>query len=180
MYTEVLQDEVVFVYPLLKRHVCPICLHAMRSSPVQTECGHLFCKECLDPVLRRRRPICPLDKEAISRVSHPIIMYYQIKVDWLGLYFLKTFGGCMYYVTLSLSSGISGQSVPKRDSLPAGLLQLQGEWVFMDWSPERPRCNIMQQVTWMYAFLACRWWNSVQIVHSIEEHEFRTLISMIL
>ena len=80
MYTEVLQDEVVFVYPLLKRHVCPICLCAMRS-PVRTECGHLFCKECLDPVLRRRRPICPLGKEAISRVSQPIIMYHQIKVD---------------------------------------------------------------------------------------------------
>ena len=48
---------------------------------------------------------------------------------------------------LYLSSGISGQSMPKGDSLPAGLLQLQEEWVFMDWSPERPRGNNMQQVT---------------------------------
>ena len=57
--------EAKFVHPLLKRHECPICLFAMRN-PVQTECGHLFCKGCLDPVLKQRRPICPLDKEDIS------------------------------------------------------------------------------------------------------------------
>lgn len=55
-----------FVHSLLKRHECPICLYAMKN-PVQTECGHLFCRECLEPVLRRRRPICPLDKEEITR-----------------------------------------------------------------------------------------------------------------
>ncbi len=43
---------------------CPICLFAMRN-PVQTACGHLFCKECLGPVLKRKRPICHLDKEEI-------------------------------------------------------------------------------------------------------------------
>ena len=57
--------EVKFVNPLLKRHECPVCLYAMRN-PVQTECGHLFCRECLDPVLKRKRPICPLDKEEIN------------------------------------------------------------------------------------------------------------------
>ena len=57
--------EAKFVHPLLKRHECPICLFAMRN-PVQTECGHLFCRGCLEPVLKRRRPICPLDKEEIS------------------------------------------------------------------------------------------------------------------
>ena len=153
MYTETLQHEVVFVHPLLKRYECPICLHAMRN-PVQTECGHLFCKECLDPVLQRRRPVCPLDQEAISRVSQPIIirrsMYHQIKVAWPGLELLVV---TTLPVTLSFSSGISGQSMPKGDSLPAGLLQLQEEWVFMDWSPERSRRNIMQHVKWMYAFL---------------------------
>ena len=42
-----------FAYPLLKRHKCPICLFAMRN-PVQTECGHLFCKGCLEAVLKRK------------------------------------------------------------------------------------------------------------------------------
>ena len=58
--------EAKFAHPLLKRHECPICLFAMRN-PVQTECGHLFCKDCLEPVLKRRHPICPLDKEVISQ-----------------------------------------------------------------------------------------------------------------
>ena len=45
--------EAEFVHSLLKRHECPICLFAMRN-PVQTECGHLFCRACLEPVLQRR------------------------------------------------------------------------------------------------------------------------------
>ena len=62
--------EANFVHPLLKRHKCPVCQFAMRN-PVQTECGHVFCSECLDSVLKRG-PICPLDKESITqdRVSH--------------------------------------------------------------------------------------------------------------
>ena len=55
-----------FVSELLKRHECPICLQAMRN-PVQTECGHLFCKDCLEPILRKRRPMCPIDQEDLSR-----------------------------------------------------------------------------------------------------------------
>ncbi len=58
--------EAKFKHPLLKRHECPICLFVMRH-PVQTECGHLFCRDCLEPVLKRRHPICPLDKEEITQ-----------------------------------------------------------------------------------------------------------------
>ena len=59
--------EANFRHPLLlKRHECPICLFAMRH-PVQTECGHLFCRDCLEPVLKRHHPICPLDKEEITQ-----------------------------------------------------------------------------------------------------------------
>ena len=58
--------EAKFKHPLLKRHECPICLFAMRH-PVQTECGHLFCRDCLEPVLKRRHPICPLDKQEITQ-----------------------------------------------------------------------------------------------------------------
>ncbi|KAL5491320.1 hypothetical protein EMCRGX_G016583 [Ephydatia muelleri] len=54
-----------FVIRLLKRHECPVCLSAMRD-PVQTECGHLFCRGCLEPILDGPNPLCPLDKTAIS------------------------------------------------------------------------------------------------------------------
>ena len=58
--------EAKFTQPLLKRYVCPICLFAMRN-PVQTECGHLFCHDCLELVLKGHHPICPLDKEEIRQ-----------------------------------------------------------------------------------------------------------------
>ena len=55
-----------FTNPLLKSYECPICLFAMRN-PVQAECGHLFCQDCLDPVLKSQHAICPLDKEEITQ-----------------------------------------------------------------------------------------------------------------
>ena len=55
-----------FVHPLLKRHECPLCHLAMRN-PMQTECGHLFCKECLEQILKLRPPLCPLDNDPVSR-----------------------------------------------------------------------------------------------------------------
>ena len=32
---------------------------------MQTECGHLFCKGCLEPVLEGPNPVCPIDKSDI-------------------------------------------------------------------------------------------------------------------
>ena len=58
--------EAKFVNTLLKRHECRICLFAMRN-PVQTKCGHRFCRGCLETVLERKRPMCPLDRGEISR-----------------------------------------------------------------------------------------------------------------
>ena len=55
-----------FARPLLDRNKCPLCLLAMRN-PVQTECGDLFCRDCLEVVLKKRHPICPLDKEEITQ-----------------------------------------------------------------------------------------------------------------
>lgn len=54
-----------FVHELQKRHQCPQCTYALRT-PMQTECGHLFCSDCLDPILNKPRPLCPVDQEPIS------------------------------------------------------------------------------------------------------------------
>ena len=83
--------EAKFAHPLMKRHECPICLFAMRN-PVQTECGHLFCKECLSPLLRGRRPICPLDQEAISQdgVSH--MHTVTVNAEILPIHLIWRFG----------------------------------------------------------------------------------------
>ena len=61
---------------------------------MQTECGHLFCRECLEPVLKRRRPICPLDKEDISQEGVRIIPSLKTCTLTLILYF-QTECGCL-------------------------------------------------------------------------------------
>lgn len=38
--------EAQFETPLDKKYVCPVCLSALRD-PLQTKCGHRFCKVCL-------------------------------------------------------------------------------------------------------------------------------------
>ena len=57
--------EARFVEPLLKGHECPICLLAMRN-PVQTECGHLFCRVCMEQVLSSSQTVCPVDKTIVT------------------------------------------------------------------------------------------------------------------
>ena len=47
-------------------------------NPMQTECGHLFCKECLDPLLNQQTPLCPLDKETISRDGVSVYNMYSV------------------------------------------------------------------------------------------------------
>eukprot|EP00731_Ephydatia_muelleri_P015063 Em0008g783a len=37
------------------------------KNPVQTECGHLFCRACLEPVLRSHNPLCPIENSPVSR-----------------------------------------------------------------------------------------------------------------
>ena len=38
--------EAVFDPEIENKYVCPVCLAAMRD-PVQTKCGHRFCRPCL-------------------------------------------------------------------------------------------------------------------------------------
>ena len=42
---------------------------------MQTECGHLICKGCLEPVLEGPNPACPIDKISISRNEVMLIVY---------------------------------------------------------------------------------------------------------
>ena len=60
--------ECKFVYPLPEILECPFCHRALRN-PVQAECGHRYCKDCVESILQKPRPICPLDNEEIFQVS---------------------------------------------------------------------------------------------------------------
>ena len=65
MMSEIIKNA-DFVSELQKRHECPLCLLVLRY-PLQTECGHLFCKECLDPIFQSANSRCPVDNELITR-----------------------------------------------------------------------------------------------------------------
>ena len=41
-----------FVDDVPEDYECGICFHPMKK-PVQTHCGHRFCRECLEAALRR-------------------------------------------------------------------------------------------------------------------------------
>ena len=34
---------------------------------MQTECGHLFCRGCLEPILSKETPLCPLDNALLNK-----------------------------------------------------------------------------------------------------------------
>ena len=44
--------EYEFISTVLEDHHCHIC-HLPLREPVQTRCGHRFCKKCLDEAIRR-------------------------------------------------------------------------------------------------------------------------------
>lgn len=51
--------------PAPDSYECPICLLVLRK-PMQTECGHRFCRGCILKAVREGRPNCPIDNEALS------------------------------------------------------------------------------------------------------------------
>ncbi|KAL9953814.1 hypothetical protein ACROYT_G041280 [Oculina patagonica] len=60
------KSDVKFVDRLDERLACPICKNIF-IEPWQTSCGHRFCRNCLDPLLRPTCLRCPLDGEIISQ-----------------------------------------------------------------------------------------------------------------
>jgi TNF receptor-associated factor 4 len=66
--------------------VCPVC-HEISSEPVQTSCGHLFCKECL------KDPTCPVcrhiytsvpDQFNARRIKGLKVGCSNMECDWKG------------------------------------------------------------------------------------------------
>ncbi|KAL9976073.1 hypothetical protein ACROYT_G013320 [Oculina patagonica] len=55
-----------FVDKILDSQTCPVCLLPMRDAVQTTECGHRFCKDCLEGILRSENPVCPNDRLKIK------------------------------------------------------------------------------------------------------------------
>eukprot|EP00117_Sycon_ciliatum_P044375 scpid79394/ scgid32025/ TNF receptor-associated factor 5 len=58
--------DAVFIDPVPESLQCPICRKALRA-PVQTTCGHRFCKTCIDPIIASSgKNQCPVDRETVQ------------------------------------------------------------------------------------------------------------------
>ena len=55
-----------FVEPVNDRYTCPIC-HLAAREPMLTKYGHLFCQECLRPLIRGRTVTCPVCREKLKK-----------------------------------------------------------------------------------------------------------------
>ncbi|XP_789029.2 TNF receptor-associated factor 6 [Strongylocentrotus purpuratus] len=73
--------EAQFETPLDKKYVCPVCLSALRD-PLQTKCGHRFCKVCLTLASGPGNVAkCPLDKlffDVRSEVFEDVAMKREV------------------------------------------------------------------------------------------------------
>ncbi|KAK3735480.1 hypothetical protein QZH41_020535 [Actinostola sp. cb2023] len=59
-----------FVVKVPDEYICTIC-HLTMRKPVQTKCGHRFCKACLDEY-NKRNDECPVDRKPIGEErKHP-------------------------------------------------------------------------------------------------------------
>ncbi|KAK7083257.1 TNF receptor-associated factor 6, partial [Halocaridina rubra] len=54
-----------FVPALESKYECAICLLGLRS-PMQTTCGHRFCKDCIYNCLSESRSCCPVDNTPLA------------------------------------------------------------------------------------------------------------------
>ncbi|XP_028512615.1 TNF receptor-associated factor 6-A [Exaiptasia diaphana] len=82
-----------FVVQVPEDYICSIC-HLAMLKPVQTRCGHRFCKGCLDAALQRKTKF-PLDNESLTsqqifedKATERQILSFKIKYpnhcDWQG------------------------------------------------------------------------------------------------
>lgn len=55
---------------------CPVCLESLAGQEVSsTVCGHIFCKPCINGVLKSANKKCPTCRKAINaKKIHPIFL----------------------------------------------------------------------------------------------------------
>lgn len=75
--------DTIFCNPdTVRDFICPICMDVVRD-PMETECGHLFCMQCVDRLLDgiNKEKLCPMKCGMISKASvHPLGNFTKRKV----------------------------------------------------------------------------------------------------
>lgn len=60
------EEDLIFVPVRDEKYDCPICLYVLRE-PLQTKCGHRFCKQCIEKWLSESDPRCPVDNQRLNK-----------------------------------------------------------------------------------------------------------------
>ncbi|XP_065181189.1 TNF receptor-associated factor 5-like [Sycon ciliatum] len=74
---------------------CSICLLVLRDA-MQTPCGHRFCRDCIAPVLKGKKPLCPVDRKQLLAVFPDALCQREVfelpvrcdnynQCDWTGV-----------------------------------------------------------------------------------------------
>ncbi|XP_068698449.1 TNF receptor-associated factor 4-like [Montipora foliosa] len=58
--------EYEFVDEVSQNQKCPVCLLPMRDAVQTSDCGHRFCRDCLQQIVRSDHTVCPNDRQEIE------------------------------------------------------------------------------------------------------------------
>ncbi|XP_068735296.1 TNF receptor-associated factor 2-like [Montipora capricornis] len=83
------------------KFLCPFCNHVLRE-PVQTNCGHRYCRACVQELLRSPLSKCLLDNEEIKREEIFEDKYAQREVLSLQVQCTNHVDGCQWRGDLGL------------------------------------------------------------------------------
>ena len=97
-------DEDLFVDVLPDHLKCPICLCVLQS-PFQTPCGHRFCRDCIQPVLKTRNNVCPKDRTVIDATNTFPDNAARLQINSLRIKCPKHASGCVWVGELSDKAG---------------------------------------------------------------------------
>ena len=97
-------DEGLFVDALPDYLKCPICL-CLPQAPFQTPCGHRYCKDCIQPVLKTRNNVCPKDRTVIDSGNTFPDNAARLQINSLRIKCPKHASGCAWVGELSDKAG---------------------------------------------------------------------------
>nr|QNG39869.1 tumor necrosis factor receptor associated factor 3B [Andrias davidianus] len=82
-----------FVLPISEKHKCELC-HLVLCQPKQTECGHRFCRTCLDTLLSFPSALCPADQNSLHCINAFNDVCCQREIIQLQVYCRNREVGC--------------------------------------------------------------------------------------
>jgi len=90
----------LFVQPVPEDYMCHICLTAAVDAQVTEQCGHLFCRECIERAMEEKAE-CPVDRLPLSHGQIRRDIRAQRKIQSLKVYCGHRDGGCPWIGDLS-------------------------------------------------------------------------------